>query len=339
MDRRLEEIFERFKKINIAVIGDIIYDKFVWGEAKRISPEAPVPVVDILETEENLGGAGNVTNNIVSLGGKCDLYGVLGNDSNGEKIKELCDKKGIGLIASSDEWPTILKERIMAYSSSDRTRAQQLARTDYGEFYLDNEIKKQVPKIGKEVENALLSLLEEKIGEYDYVVLSDYDKRIFTKSFASRVVHLARLNNTPVLADPKPANAEFFYGCNVICPNREEAEKISGISLDHNLLDICRELNKKVGTDYIVITLDKDGACSYHNGKINKVPTLVVGTADVAGAGDTFAATLALSLSAGENIHDSVKLANAASGVVVEKRGVQTASPKEIKEYFARYRD
>lgn len=333
----MKESFEKFKELRVAVVGDIIYDRFIWGEAKRISPEAPVPVVDVLKIEENLGGAGNVPNNILALGAGCDLYGVLGADYHGKLIEKMCKEKRVGLKFFYDEWPTIVKERLMAYSSSDRTRAQQLARIDRGEFYLENGIKKRIPKIRKELEDNLLNILGENMEKYDYILLSDYDKRIFTKNSARGIIQLAKSKGKPVLTDPKPENAEFFYGSDVICPNREEAEKISGIKLDGNLVELCKKLSEKINSKYVVVTLDKDGACSYYEGHFHTVPTIVVETADVAGAGDTFAATLALGLAAGEEVHNSVKLANAASGVVVEKRGVQTASPQEIIKYFARY--
>ena len=324
MKKELKDALDNFKNKNILVIGDILLDKFSWGEVNRVNPEQPAaPLVKIIKEDYALGGAANVANNIVSLGGKCCLYGVIGRDYAGERIKKMCNFRKI-VFKDFRYKKTLLKQRIMAHG-------QQIVRMDFGE--------KEILKIGNRLQNKIIDSLKEEIGKFDFIILSDYDKFLFNKEFSSRIISLAQKNNTPILVDPKPHNLDFFKGCYLICPNKKEAEIMSGITYSNGietLEKMAKILAEKVNAKYIIITCGEDGVFSYANGEKNFIETKAVEVADVTGAGDTFASALSLGLSCNLNIDDAVSLANYAAGIVVGKVGTATTNIEEIKNYLKR---
>lgn len=319
---KIEAALKEFKKRKVLVIGDIILDKFTYGEIKRVNPEQPAaPLAKVLSHEYALGGAANVANNIVALEASCCLYGIVGKDDFGKKIKRLCEKKGIILRSFSNNQQTIVKQRIMAHG-------QQIARLDHGE--------KNLEKIKKREKEELIASLEKEIKQYDFVILSDYDKQVFDKELSQKIIDLSNSLNIPVLVDPKPSNIECFKNCTIIRPNKYEAEKITGIKYQNeedHLKKMSEALSNIVNSKYVIITCGKDGIFCYDK---EKKESLFVGTkarevANVTGAGDTFAATLALGLGSGLNLSEAAKLANYSAGVVVEKIGTALPSIEEIK--------
>jgi len=321
----LEKFFDETKKRKILVVGDLILDKFTWGEIERVNPEQPAaPLVKKMGKSYALGGAGNVARNIVSLGAKCSLYGILGNDEFGKQFEELCVKKGVKLNGIYGESPTITKQRIMAHG-------QQIVRIDMGEDGLE--------KINSNLEEKLMHSLKKEIPECDFIILSDYDKQIFQKNSTKKIIELAKKYNVATLVDPKPCNLDFFKGCTVICPNKHEAEKMTEIKYSNGksqLTKMGEALSKRVNAKYVIITCSEDGMFSYDDEKKNSifVETKAKEVSDVTGAGDTFAATLTLGLASKLNIHDSAKIANYAAGIVVGKVGTATCTKEELKEAF-----
>jgi len=321
----LQKFLDETKKRKILVMGDLILDKFTWGEIERVNPEQPAaPLVKKKGKSYVLGGAGNVARNVVALGAKCLLYGILGDDESGEIFENLCKEEGIKLQKFYTKRPTITKQRIMAHG-------QQIVRIDMGEDGLE--------KINESLEEELIKSLEKEIKNFDFIILSDYDKQIFQESSSKKIIELAKKYNVPTLVDPKPCNLDFFEGCTVICPNKHEAEKMTKIkyaSGQSQLTKMGEALSKRVNAKYVIITCSEDGMFSYDGEKKNSifVETKAKEVADVTGAGDTFAAMLTLGLASNLNIHDASKIANYASGIVVGKVGTATPTIEELEEAF-----
>jgi D-glycero-beta-D-manno-heptose-7-phosphate kinase len=316
---KLEKALENFSSKKILVIGDIMLDKFSWGEINRINPEQPAaPLLKIFKEDYILGGAANTANNIASLGAEVYLSGVIGNDLYGKKLEEICNKNGIKHHFCYLNNPTIVKERGMAHG-------QQVVRLDYGE--------QNLKKINSKTKEKLLNKIK-NIKNLNGIILSDYNKIIFQKNFTQEIINYAKLQNIPIIADPKPQNINYFKSCDLICPNKIEAEKITGIKYrkeNGTLLEIGRKLSNRLNSNTI-ITLGEDGIFIYgKDGKSQYVQTEAKEVVDVTGAGDTFIATLSLSLASNLNIHDASSLANLASGIVVEKSGTSTPTIKEMK--------
>lgn len=319
---KLLEVLKNFKKKKILVLGDVFLDKFSWGRVERINPEQPAaPLVKIMKETYVLGGAANVANNISSLGASCILCGVAGKDFLAKKIKKICKDKGIKLKLFYYNQPTILKQRVVAHG-------QHISRLDFGE--------RRLKKITKNIQDKILSSLKKDLEGVDFIIFSDYNKIFFERDLSRNIIHLAKSKNIPILVDPKPSNIEYFFGCSVIRPNEREAEQITGIKYDkekETLRDIACCLAKKLGSKYVVITCGKEGVFCYdsNNDKYLMIETKAREVADVTGAGDTFAAALALSLASGLDIFRASKLANYAAGNVVGKVGTATTNIKELE--------
>jgi rfaE bifunctional protein kinase chain/domain len=322
---QLEEVLDKFKEKSILVMGDIILDKFTWGSVKRVNPEQPAaPLVKVKENKYSLGGAANVANNISSLEAGCCLFGIIGNENYGEMVKTLCDKEGIALAFFYSKEPTLVKQRVMAHG-------QQLCRLDFGE----GELK--MPPL--ETQSKILGSLERELGKrkYDFMILSDYNKGLFSKDFCREVISISQNRGVPIHVDPKPENIGYFRNCTIVSPNKGEAERITGLEYrnDESVLTRMSEiLAEKTNAKYIVITCGKEGVFAYD---VEKQRSLTIGTkarevSNVTGAGDTFAAILPLALSSGISLFDSVRLANYGAGIVVEKVGTATPKIDEIKK-------
>jgi len=327
----------RFDHIHIAVVGDVLFDRFEKGViSPRKNPENPpnreVPIVWAVE-EFFLGGATNVARNIVSLGAGCDIYGVVGKDLYGREISRLCDLSNIGPKLFFDNQSTIVKAR-------EFIDGKYMHRTDIGET--DEFGNNTLRKIDDDLQNTILRSLEENIGRYHGLLLSDYDKVMFTESFAQGIISLANKRRIPVLADPKPKNVDFFKGCTVVCPNAGEAEKITGISYSNDnetLLNMAMKIHERVGCRYIVITCGKDGAFVYDNGKSKMEKTIAKNVVDFTGAGDTYAAALLTGLASGMDIFRAAEIANISAGLVVEKYGTAVTNVNEIRDYFEKNKE
>lgn len=313
---------ERFKAARLLVIGDIIIDHFIWGSVSRISPEAPVPVVDVTKENLLLGGAANVLNNLYALGGQATLCGVIGTDWMGDQLVKLLtdlNSSADGLIRTNDR-PTTKKTRIIAQS-------QQVVR-------FDREKRGPLPE-PEQLE--IFHFLDNTLDKVDAVIVSDYGKGMITPRLMD---HLrTRIASTkrkiPIIVDPKPGQPERFKGVTILTPNNHEAELMSGISFTnenelnraaHRLLDILE-------CEAVLITRGEAGMTLLEKGKpLLTIPTVAKEVYDVTGAGDTVIATLALGLASGLSFVESASLANSAAGIVVGKIGTATASIKELLE-------
>ena len=317
----LPQLLKKITGLRILVIGDVMLDHYVWGDATRISPEAPVPVVDIARDSWTAGGAANVALNIASLGAHCTVAGYIGKDEAGVRLSTILHGKKISTIATPGEAPTILKTRVLV-------QHQQLCRLD-----------REAPPTAYQFPAAKAkALLAKEIASCDAVILSDYAKGILSDDLVRRVTEIARAAGKFVALDPKPKRKLAFNGLDLITPNKREALQLAGIEpLPHTpfpAAEVCARLHELYRTKYLVITLGEDGMLLSSDGVCLKtIPTAAREVFDVSGAGDTSLAGLVLALAAGAPLETAAHFANAAAGVVVGKIGTATVTPKELIAY------
>lgn len=318
----LADIIDKFPGRRILVIGDVVVDHFIWGNVSRISPEAPVPVVNVEREEFLLGGSANVLKNIVSLGGSGGLCGLIGKDRMGEELQRLLAKIGMSSSALVEgDRPTTVKTRVVA-------QGQQVVRFD----------REQVGKLLPETLINFQKYLEKNLDDFDAVVVSDYGKGVVDGQLMLRLHQLVRLRKKsylPIIVDPKPASGERVLGATVITPNHHEAEQMSGISIidDESLFAAARSIRSRLECQAVLITRGEAGmALLEEDDTTVTIPTMAKEVYDVTGAGDTVAATMALGLACGCSIRDAAVLANHAAGIVVGKVGTASLSGKELKE-------
>ncbi len=308
------------KKPNILVIGDLMIDHYLWGKCDRISPEAPVQVVNVEKETTVLGGAGNVVNNLISLGSYVTVMSVIGDDEVAKELESMLDKLNVDKHLVLDEnRKTTKKSRIIASH-------QQVVR-------YDNESKED---ISKECESLITVALLEIICNYDLILLSDYGKGVLTTSLVEKIIFIANGANLKVLVDPKGNDYKKYNGAYLLTPNKNEAQKATNIEIqdDEKLLEALKELQKIASLKVPMITLSEDGiAILDENDKIIKKPTVAREVYDVTGAGDTVLASLGFCLAQEKDILYSIEFANLAAGVVVGKLGSATATIEEIDEY------
>jgi len=314
----LSSIIDKYNQFSILVIGDIILDEYIWGKATRLSPEAPVPVLDVKKHSYILGGAANVANNIYALNGKSMLCGIIGDDLYGEKFKEVLESAGMDsshLITDSKR-PTTVKTRLIAHNH------QQLARVD----------REQRESIDTVSENKILNKVQEIINNIDLIVLSDYAKGVLTYSLCQSVIKLAKKHNKPVLVDPKGLDYSKYSGATLITPNRLEAEVATKSPTDTLPEKLAKTLYDSLNIENILVTLGEDGIILYNDSDIIRIPAVTSEVYDVTGAGDSLLSALALSIPAsGNNLEASIALGNYSAGVAVRKIGTTTVSPEELK--------
>jgi D-glycero-beta-D-manno-heptose-7-phosphate kinase len=327
-NQRLRDVVPRFANARVLVIGDIIVDHFLWGTATRISPEAPVPVVNVQREELLLGGSANVLRNIVSLGGNGALCGIIGDDAMGRKAAELVEQLGVstqGLVVG--QRPTTVKTRVVA-------QGQQVVRFDREETGLPS----------KSSLDTLLHYFEKHVHTFDAVVVSDYAKGVVSDQLMIRLhqlLHAARIREKrklPLVVDPKPANIHCFVGATVITPNHHEAMLMAGIRIEdeQTLVAAARHIRDDIGCEAVLITRGEAGmALLQADDELVTIPTMAKEVYDVTGAGDTVAAMLALGLAAGCTMSEAAVLANHAAGIVVGKIGTACASTAELCEAIA----
>jgi len=304
----------------ILVIGDLMIDHYLWGDTNRISPEAPVQVVNINKESSVLGGAGNVVNNLVSLGSEVTVMSAIGDDANATELQSLLDAINVDhyLIIDEDR-KTTKKSRIISSN-------QQIVR-------YDNET---LEPINYECEKTLTIKVLEIIHNYDIVLLSDYGKGVLSENLISKIIFIASGANIKVLVDPKGKDYSKYAGAYTLTPNKKEAELSTGIKItdDETLKEALISLRNNALLDTPMITLSEDGiAILDKDDNIIKKPTVAREVFDVTGAGDTVLASLGYSLALNKNIEESLEFANLAAGVVVGKIGSATASIEEIEEY------
>lgn len=320
-DFDLKRILDNFKNIKIGVVGDLMLDDYIYGTVERISPEAPVPVVNVKEEKFVLGGAANVVNNLASLGAKTICFGVIGNDANGERLLgAFADKKiDVSGLIRDKERTTIVKRRIIGSN-------QQLLRIDW----------EDITPISTFLEYALLRNIESKIDELDAVILSDYDKGVLTPMVAKEIVRMCRDRGKIVTVDPKPKNALNYYGATSMTPNRKEAKECLGMERATNMEEVGKELKRKLQLDNLLLTRSEEGMSLFIEDKIVNIPTFAKEVYDVTGAGDTVISVFTLAAASGVSWHEAAKIANTAAGVVVGKMGTSTVTKDEILEFYKR---
>ena len=317
-------LLEAMRGRRVLVLGDVMLDEFIWGRVGRISPEAPVPVVEVTGQSDHLGGAGNVAANVRSLGGATTLAGVIGRDDAGRRIEEALERTGIvSCLESSDAGrPTTVKTRVIAHG-------QQVVRTD----------REEKGDIAAEAEGALVASVRRELPSAEALVISDYQKGAVTASLLRKVLPLARRRRMPVLVDPKQRHFRRYRGVTVVTPNQIEAEEATGLSLreEGDLVAAGRRILSLLGCRAALVTRGEHGMSLFERGrKPVHVPAAAREVFDVTGAGDSVIATMALAVAAGATLPEAAVLANCAAGVVVGKVGTATASIGEVRELLPR---
>jgi D-beta-D-heptose 7-phosphate kinase/D-beta-D-heptose 1-phosphate adenosyltransferase len=315
---RAATLLKRVRGRRVLVVGDVMIDQFIWGRVGRISPEAPVPVVQVSGESFHLGGAGNVAANARSLGAVPVLVGVVGDDDAGRRVGESLEKAGIEsrLEVSRDGRPTTVKTRIVAHS-------QQLVRAD----------REEVSEISAVEERALLAAVRSELSTVEALVLSDYQKGVVTASLLRTLLPLARRRQVPVLVDPKLRHFRLYRGATLVTPNQMEAEQATGLPIrdDADLEAAGRKILSLLSARAALVTRGEHGMSLFEKGRHPvHVPAAAREVFDVTGAGDSVIATLALALAAGASLVEAAVLANGAAGVVVGKVGTAQATPREV---------
>ncbi len=318
--KALRQYLQRFPQASLLVIGDLILDHYVMGRVSRISPEAPVPVVHVESETLRLGGAANVYNNILALGGKADLCGVIGADESGRLLlKELGkSRSGRGGVIIDHDRPTTRKSRVIAHN-------QQIVRYDMeGRQELKGTLQKR-----------LLRYVESRIRELSCIVVSDYAKGVVSAALMTELTRMAALRKIPVIVDPKVEHFGYYKGVTVITPNHLEATQAAGLhgDDDHTINEAGAVIRQRLGCRSVLITRGEKGMSLYEGeGTSWHLPTQARQVYDVTGAGDTVIGTLALALATGANMREAATLANHAAGIVVGMVGTATVSPKQLLE-------
>ena len=308
---------------SILLVGDFMLDAYVYGDALRISPEAPVQVLKVVQREYSCGGAASVAADILALGAKCICIGITGNDENGRHLRKLLSERGAdisGLLTVQDR-PTITKQRIIGLAQ--HRHRQQLLR-------VDDEMTESLDAPRYE---ELLKHYKQKLAQVNIVCLQDYNKGILQPAFCRQLIQLAKQAGKKILVDP-PLHEDYskFVGATLITPNRKETSIASGIAVDsmEAAQKAAQKLRRDLQLDAAVITLDKEGAF-LHTAEISEqIPTQPRNVYDVTGAGDMMLATIAVALAAGYDYRTAVQLSNIAAGLEVEKFGVATVTVDEI---------
>lgn len=304
---------------SILVIGDLMLDHYLWGKCERISPEAPVQVIDVQRESTVLGGAGNVVNNLLSLGAKVSVLSVVGNDENGKEL--LCMLKTLGADAKG-----IVKQEGRKTSKKSRVIASHQQVVRYDSESKDDIIEASV--------NSLLAQCETYIPNVDAILLSDYGKGVLTAAFTCNVIELAKKYKKSILVDPKGEDYSKYSGATLITPNKKEASIATKIAIkdDESLQKAGNLLKESLGLDYAIITLSEDGMAIFGE-QFLKMPTVAREVYDVTGAGDTALAALGYAYASGQSIQEAASFANKAAAVVVGKLGSATVTLDEVDAY------
>lgn len=319
---RASEILQALRDRYVVVLGDVMLDEFVWGDVTRISPEAPVPVVDVRRESVHLGGAANVLANLVALGARGSVVGVVGNDRTGERLRVGLRELGThddSLIVDETR-PSTTKTRIIAHS-------QLVVRAD----------RESRIRVSANIEEKILSCLKDELKRADAFVVSDYDKGVVTPKILREILPIA-YEKVPVLVDPKLRNFNFYRPATLVTPNHFEALRMSDSedTSDDGSHQAAKVIREKLGCDAVLITRGDRGMILLGaDGEPVYVETAAREVYDVTGAGDTVIATLAGALATGATMLEAASLANHAAGIVVGKVGTATATADELLDSFA----
>ena len=302
----------QFAKTNLLVVGDVMLDRYWFGDSDRISPEAPVPVVQVAKVDERLGGAANVARNVAALGANTTILGVVGEDEAGKRIGELLRQSGVNSQLEVDpQVPTTVKLRVIA-------RQQQLIRLDFEETPSQTALEQK------------LARFEKALGTADVLVLSDYGKGALSQVAA--MIEYARAHNKVILVDPKGEDYEKYRGATVITPNRSELRQVVGRWADEDdLTRRAQDLRRSLGIQALLLTRSEEGMSLFTDQGVSHVRAQAREVFDVSGAGDTVIATLAVALAAQWPLDRAMALANRAGGIVVGKLGTATVTSEELQ--------
>jgi len=322
MDKsRLLRIIGQFKGKKILVIGDIMLDKYIWGEVSRISPEAPVQVVNVLRESYAPGGAANVANNIAALNAKAFMVGIVGNDNAKDSLISELEKREIDVegIFTEKNKPTIQKVRVIG-------RSQQLLRFDYEEKgYVNADTEKNI-----------LDFILGKIDGADAVIVSDYAKGVITKNLMEKIIKISMEKNKIVIVDPKPRHKDFYKNSTLITPNHTEAHQMTNLeeeeNTDNDAGKMGKRLIKELNSNVLITRGEKGMSLFEKNGEITHIPAYAKEVYDIVGAGDTSVAFLTLALASGASFKEGAIIANHAAGITVGKIGTSTVSIEELRE-------
>ncbi len=322
MHKILKKIIAQFNDKKILVIGDVMIDKYIWGKVERISPEAPVQIVEVEKETHVPGGAANVASNIASLGGHAFLIGVVGKDNTKQGLIHELKKRGISTSLIEDERSTTRKVRVMGHN-------QQLLRIDYETRHF----------IAKNIERKIIENVKKSIKEYDAVIISDYAKGVVSRSLVEAVCEICKKEGKIVVVDPKSKDPSTYEGVDYITPNTKEAILLSGMDIktDEDLLSAGNHLVGETKAN-VLITRGEKGMAMFerdHN-RVILMPTKARSVVDVTGAGDTVVAAFTLAMCSGANSKEALNVANHTAGISIGKVGTATVSLKELEVDIAK---
>ena len=319
MERKdVESLFNMARDVRVLVVGDLMLDEYLWGKAERISPEAPVQIVEVTREDLRMGGAGNVINNLVALGCQVVACSVIGGDDNGTQLQRAFTGKGVDVSG-------VFEDPMRATSRKTRVVAanQQIVR-------IDRETREP---ISAEFEERIVSFINDRKEEFRAILISDYAKGVLTEKMLETIISIARENKIPVVVDPKGKDFSKYSGASILTPNRREAEMAAGIPIsnEEGLKVAARIILENVRLAALLITRSEKGMSLFlREGETVHIPTVAREVFDVTGAGDTVLAVLGVALACGRGYADAAQLANEAAGIVVGKIGTSTVSPEEI---------
>lgn len=317
-EKRLSELFTSMAEKRIAVVGDLMLDRYFWGSVNRISPEAPVPVVDLEEEQARLGGAANVAQNIKSLGGEPILVGAIGADNSGTQLFQLIrdlkfSTEGVVIDPSR---PTTVKTRVIAHN-------QHVVRID----------RESRAEISYTIQNKIAEFLSHSIHSIDGIILEDYNKGVMAKGFIKQLITLANADQKIITVDPKFNNFFEYKNVTVFKPNRKEVEEVMGIRMknEKEINEVGKRLLEQLSSKNVLLTLGEHGIALFESdGTISHVPTTAKNVADVSGAGDTVISTLTMALTGGATVKEAATLANFAGGIVCGYVGIVPINREEL---------
>ena len=320
MNSDLLRILSKLQGKEVLVVGDIMLDEDIWSKVNLISPEAPVPVANVVSTVYTPGGAGNVANNIQALGGKAYLVGVVGKDAPKDKLFETLKGNRIGTdkIIVDDNRPTTLKSRLIAHE-------QQVVRVD----------REKKSPISDRLSQRVLESAKTVIDEVDALLISDCDKGVVTSKVARDLIAMAKEQGKIVSIDPKGTDYQKYKEATIVTPNRGELEIVTKTVIpdESSLVKVGQKILEELRAEFILITKREEGMSLFERGgRITHIPTVASEVYDVTGAGDTVVATLTLALAAGVKIREAAELSNWAAGTVVRKVGTTTVTREELEE-------
>lgn len=309
------EILRRFKGTKILVVGDLILDCYIWGNVNRISPEAPVPVVEVKNDTFMLGGAANVADNIIALGGKATVVGIAGKDRAGDILRELLYERSVECAIFEDSRPTTIKTRVIANN-------QQIVRFD----------KEDSSRINSKMLNNITGSLKKAISNHDAVIISDYKKGVISSELVSRVLAVTKAQKKFVAVDPKVGHFHCYKGVSLLTPNLLEASHGAGLDIkdEATLIKAGKALMKKLSSNAVLITRGEQGMSLFEKERVVHIPTVARHVFDVTGAGDTVIAAFTLAHASGARMEEAATIANHAAGIVVGEVGAAVATPEKL---------